>query len=199
MFYFADGHTLNVSAGGGRCNFRPPPPDPLSIKPFSTANEKCTATSSIPSFVPSTIDDSVLLAPCTGTYGDPFELVGQTDPLGRQRGMLFFQNRSLRGQVNFGGQGTLLMAGAMYAHRCTTSGSDTGAGCVDPTSAQCNGSAGDSSSYCSSITFGGGSGSSTFVLGSIVTDVLSLGGGTTLAMTLNPGAAYITYKATMFR
>jgi hypothetical protein len=192
MFYFADGHTINVDATAGQCNFRAAP----GISSFPTVAEKCTGTSVLPGFVPSSITDSVLLAPCTGSYGDP---LGASDPLGVQRGMLFFQNRSFRGQISFGGQGQLLMAGSTYSHRCTTSGSDVGTGCVAPTSAQCSGGTANNSSYCSSISFSGGSGSTTLVLGNIVTDVLSLGGNTTLAMTLNPGAAYVTYKASLFR
>jgi hypothetical protein len=191
-FYFADGHTLTVT--GGACNFQTP-----AIQPFPTALEKCANSSVIPPFVPSTISDSVLMAPCSGTYGDP-----STTPdadLGVQRGLLLFQNRARRGEVNFSGQGTLLMAGAMYAHRCTTgNGIDVGgASCVSPSSTSCGGIAGNTSSFCSNINFNGGSGSTTFVLGAVVTDYLTIGGNGVLAMTLNPGAVYKAYKASLFR
>src|SRR5439155_2635833 len=54
IFYFADGHTLNIN--GGTCGFRS---SPDLIQPFPTVSEKCLPTSTIPNFVPASIADSV--------------------------------------------------------------------------------------------------------------------------------------------
>jgi len=191
-FYFADDLSLDVKATGGQCSW-----PGTTINPFYTVTEKCEAASQIPSFVPAMISDTVFLAPCNGTYGDPL----MSDPLGKQRGVLFFQNRSRRGDVSFQGGGTILSAGVIYSHRCTTpAGVDAGgASCVAPTSLQCMGGGANNSSFCSSVTFNGSPGSATFVLGAIITDNLRLVGSSDLAMSLNPGSVYVTYKASLFR
>ena len=64
---------------------------------------------------------NLLLAPCTGTYGDP-------SGTGKNRGMLFFQNRSLAGGGGWGGGGGFLLAGSIYFHQCNAGGTGTGCG-----------------------------------------------------------------------
>jgi hypothetical protein len=200
LFYFQDPSAgpgqpigLDVKGQGGKCDFR-------IIDPYYTVNEKCDPMSAIPSFVPATISDSVFVAPCNGDYGDPEWMTGGTPPLYKQRGILLFQNRARSAQSQFHGGGTLLTAGIIYTHRCTTpAGPDAGGtGCVAPTSPDCTGGW-TSSTYCSTLEFAGATGSTTFVLGAIITDVLRVTGNSTVAMSLNPGSKYIAYQASLFR
>jgi len=127
--------------------------------------------------IPSTLPGSVLLAPCTGTYGDP---------LGQYRGILFFQDRSSGVGGGWGGGGGFLLAGSMYFHQCNALGTGTGCG-SPPTDYQAN--------------FGlqGSSGSSSYVLGEIVADTMSGGGTPTVNMALNPNSAYNILKASIFQ
>jgi hypothetical protein len=114
--------------------------------------------------IPALLDGSMLLAPCTGIYGDP---------LGKYRGMLFFQDRSSSVGGGWGGGGGFLLAGNIYFHQ--------------------------SSSFGSSFTLQGGSSGSSYVLGEIVTDTLNLGGNSAINMALNPNASYSVLKATLLR
>lgn len=145
---------------------------------------KCTATSSMPGNVPDTVNGNILLGPCTGYYGDP---LGASDTLGIQRGFLFFQDRSGRNlQPSWGGGGQFLLAGTMYFHSCNASG--TGVGCGTPPTY-----------YNDIFSLIGNSGSGTYVLGSIVTDNLTLGGTSGITMDLNPTKYYTTLKATLLQ
>ena len=144
---------------------------------------KCTAASTAPT-LPATLQGNILLGPCTGYYGDP---LGAADPIGIQRGFLFFQDRSGR-NVNpkWGGGGQFLLAGTMYFHSCNASG--TGVGC------------GTAPTYYNDIfSLSGNSGSGTYVLGSIVADNLTLGGTSGITMVLNPNVAYNTLKASLLQ
>jgi hypothetical protein len=179
MFYFSGANSLSVDANSGsKC--------PVS-SPFTTSLEKCTPSSQIPSNIPSSLDGNVLLAPCSGTYGDP---LGTSDPIGEQRGILFFQNRSTStgASPSYGGGGSMLSAGAMYFHQCVaTGGVDTGGvGCP-------------SSAFNTSLSFNGNPGSSTYVLGYIVADEIILKGNSSIFMNLNPAATYNIIKVGLFR
>ena len=152
---------------------------------------KCTSGSIIPSNLPATIPlnsatdgANVLLGPCTGYYGDP---LGAADTLGIQRGFVFFQDRSGRSiQPSWGGGGQFLLAGTMYFHSCNASG--TGVSC------------GTAPTYYNDIfSLSGNSGSGTYVLGSIVTDNLTLGGTSGIVMDLNPTKSFATLKATLLQ
>jgi hypothetical protein len=127
--------------------------------------------------LPATLAGNVLLAPCTGTYGDP---------TGLYRGILFFQDRATSGGGGWGGGGGFLLAGSMYFHHCNATG--TGVSCgANPTY------------YNSIFTLQGNSGSASYVLGNIITDNLAMGGSPTINMALNPNATYNTLKATLLR
>jgi hypothetical protein len=189
-FYFVGTGTVTVSSNSGK---------KTGIDAFNTTSGtgsyahgvKCTASSSIPSNVPATIPANpavdganILLGPCTGYYGDP---LGASDPLGLQRGFLFFQDRSARNvQPSWGGGGQFLLAGTMYFHSCNAAG--TGVGC---------GAAG--TYYNDVFSLSGNSGSGTYVLGSIVTDNLTLGGTSGITMDLNPNVTYSTLKASLLQ
>ncbi|HZR31864.1 MAG TPA: pilus assembly protein TadG-related protein [Terriglobales bacterium] len=145
---------------------------------------RCTSGSTVPSNLPATLSGNILLGICTGYYGDP---LGASDPLGVQRGFLFFQDRKgLSVQPSWNGGGMFLLAGTMYFHSCNAAG--TGVGCGAP-----------GTYYNDVFTLQGNSGSNTYVLGSIVTDNLTLGGNSTIVMDLNPTVAYSTLKASLLQ
>lgn len=185
MFYLSGSGGVNVDANSGsKC----PGSFSTTSGSGSLANGiKCTSTSTVPSNLPGTLTGNVLLAPCTGPYGDPIEAVGGTDPLGEQRGMLFFQDRSASGvSASWGGGGSFLLAGTMYFHHCNATGTGTSCGSA-PTY------------YDAMFSLAGNSGSSTYVLGDIVTDNLTLGGTSGITMDLNPTSAFNILKATLLQ
>lgn len=174
MFYFSGSSSVSVSANSGK---------DLSLDPFLTSRVQC------PGGAPVTIKDSsgsvvnqlngnILLGMCSGTYGDP---------LGQNRGMLFFQDRAGSGaNASWGGGGQFLLAGNMYFHHCNSAG--TGTQCSLPPSG-----------YSDVFSLSGNSGSGTYVLGDIVTDQLQLGGTSGIAMQLNPNAAYNILKVQLLQ
>jgi len=184
-FYFAGSASITVWANSGK-----------NIIPFNTTTGtgslanglKCTAGSAIPANLPNPLlVGNMLLAPCTGPYGDPLEALGLTDPSGRQRGMLFFQDRSAQNvNSSWGGGGKFALVGSMYFHSCNAAG--TGVGC---------GAAG--TYYTDWFGFGGNSGSGSYVLGDIITDNLDLHGTPGITMDLNPSAAYWILKASLLQ
>jgi Putative Flp pilus-assembly TadE/G-like len=209
IFYFSDAHSITVAGGGGSCN----PPTGQSIDAFQITTGpttssgtnylpngvKCTASSVVPTNLTTagSLTGSVLLAPCnvpdsttslcspncSVNFGDP---LGAADPNGVQRGILFFQNRSVNAGSNpsWGGNGGMLLAGTMYFHQCVSGGSDTGIGCTGTV-------------WNDQLTLGGSSGSNTYVLGDIIVDQLHVGGNGQIVMDLNPSAAFTTLKAAL--
>jgi putative Flp pilus-assembly TadE/G-like protein len=121
---------------------------------------------------------NLLLAPCTGTYGDP-------SGTGQYRGMLMFADRSSSVGGGWGGGGGFLLAGSMYFHQCNAAG--TGIGCGDPPA-----------DYQAIFGLQGTSGSASYVLGQIVTDELAGGGTPNIYMVLNPSTAFTILKASIF-
>jgi len=106
------------------------------------------------------MDGNILMGPCSGTYGS-----GD----GKNRGFLFFQNRSVAANPQWGGGGQFLLSGFMYFHY--------GNGATCGTNTTC-------------LTMQGGSGAGAFTLGNIVTDKLSMQGNSTLKMILNPAVSF---------
>lgn len=182
-FYFSGTGTVSVDANSGT---------KAGLDAFATRSGSgslangvgCTGTSTIPGNVPGTITGNILLGPCTGYYGDP---LGASDPLGVQRGFLFFQDRSGQSvDPSWGGGGQFLLAGTMYFHSCNSSG--TGTGCSSPPTY-----------YNDILSLSGNSGSGTYVLGSIVADNLTLGGTSGITMDLNPNKAYNIMKVSILQ
>jgi putative Flp pilus-assembly TadE/G-like protein len=176
IFYFSGAQSISVNATSRRS----------TTDTFSASSLKCTGTSTLPTNLPATttIQGNILIAPCTGYYGDP---LGSSDPLGVQRGMLFFQDRSASGvSANWGGNGQFALDGILYFHHCNTSG--TGTGCGAPTTY-----------YDALFSLSGTACSTTYVLGSIVVDHLTLSGSSCITMDLNSNAAYWIMKATLIR
>ena len=109
--------------------------------------------------------------------------------------MLFFQDRASYQGGGWGGGGGYLLAGSMYFHQCNSSG--TGTGCSTPCASL--GSASSSSGFCSGFGMQGNAGATSYVLGMIITDTLSMGGGPTVEMALNPNATYNLLKVAILR
>jgi hypothetical protein len=175
-FYFSGSGSVSVNANSGNS----------ILDPFYAASLRCTGGSQLPGNISPTtaIQGNILIAPCTGYYGDP---LGTNDPLGEQRGMLFFQDRSASNvNANWGGGGQFLLAGTMYFHHCNASG--TGAGCGMP-----------STYFDATFSLRGNSASGTYVLGNIIVDNLILGGTPGITMDLAPNAAYWVLKAALIR
>jgi len=212
IFYFSGSGTITVASDSGSkakdafntvtgphdSAGNPYPNDATHTNATTYANGvKCTATSSLPNNLKNGgagveigIDPSgnptganIITGPCTGYYGDP---LGVADPLGLQRGFVFFQDRAAQSvNPSWGGGGQFLLAGTMYFHSCNASG--TGIGC------------GNTPTYYNDVyTMQGNSGSNTYVLGQIVTDNLALGGTSGITMDLNPNAAFNILKASLY-
>jgi Flp pilus assembly protein TadG len=191
MFYFADSHSVNVNNNSGAAGKCPAAKVPLSQVQCITSGPGTTV---LPGNVTTFggLAGNVLLGPCQaptagGTnYGDP---LGVNDPLGEQRGMLFFQNRDSTNVVGtWDGGGSFGLAGMMYFHSCLNgAGNGGGGGCSTTTG------------FTDSFHLQGGACSSTFVIGDIVTDKLHLGGNPCVEMDLNPNALYYVLKASLLQ
>ena len=188
IFYFTGGGAVNVDANSGagsKCNadfVR----DGYAGTTTLQYGVKCTATSQIipPNLIPPTLSGNVMLGPCLGTYGDP---LGAADPMGVQRGILMFQDRStLSANQSWGGGGSFILAGTMYFHSCN--GGGTGQGC---------GAAG--TYFNDMFTLQGNPGSTTYVLGDIIADNIVLGGNSAITMDLNPTKAFTILKVTLLQ
>ena len=176
VFYFVGSSSVSVVANSGS-----------TTSSYTTSNLKCTASSAIPGNMAATITvGNLLLAPCSGYYGDP---LGTNDPLGEQRGILFFQDRSQPGvTAQWGGGGQFLLAGTMYIHYCN--GSGTGVSCVETAS---------TSVKTDAMTFSGNSGSGSYVWGQIIADQIQLSGTPGINMDLNPATVYTILKASILQ
>jgi len=167
-----------------------------------TSNAQCPVNpAALPKNLPNSISGSVLLAPCLGQYGDPLAWAAKSaanplgdpsaDPNGDQRGILFFQNRSIapnkaQNQPTYNGGGQFLMAGTMYFHQCVVSGSDTGQGCT-------------ANAFNTVFNLQGNSGATTYILGDIIADQIDMGGNPDITMNLSPSATYTTLKASLLQ
>jgi putative Flp pilus-assembly TadE/G-like protein len=160
-----------------------------TIDPFVTANATCTGGTAPPAKLnlPTTTQGDVLLGQCTnkGTYIG----AGSTDTSGVIRGLIFFQDRAdadASGQPEMHAGGGLVLSGNMYFHNCRADG--TGVNCSAPLTG-----------YNAFFNLQGSPGNSTYVLGNITTDELVMGGGGTIAMSLNPNAIYNILKASLLQ
>jgi Flp pilus assembly protein TadG len=174
-FYFADSNSISFGANSGKSS---------TTVGFSTSNMLCPGATTLPANIPATINPgSVLLGPCTGSYGDP---LGTSDPSGEQRGILFFQDRSVSASPALGGGGQTSFVGAEYFHQCHTSGVDTGTDC-------------SASAYQTTLGMGGNSCSTAYSFGTLVVDQISIHGTPCINMDLNPAASFSTVKVGLFR
>ena len=157
---------------------------PLSkatVDNFSSALMTCTggpAPDNPPSGgLPAAVGGNVLLAPCSGTYGDP-------GGSAQYRGMLFFDDRSNAdntGQPSMQGGGGLLLGGTMYFHNC-------------PNSPACA-----PTDYKAFFDLQGGTGSTTYIYGNIITDELVLAGSSKISMQLNKNQVVNVVKVALLQ
>ena len=186
MFYFSGnggaGHYgsaffgSNAGTYGGR-----------TIDDYTTSNATCPGGTAPPTQLnlPTTVQGNVLVGQCTskGSYIG----TGSTDTSGTIRGLLMFQDRrntDLNGQASMQGGGGLVLSGNLYFHNCNSSG--TGTGCSLPPTG-----------YQAFFQLQGSPGNTSYVLGNITADELVMGGGGTIAMSLNPNAVYNILKASL--
>jgi hypothetical protein len=162
------------------------------VDPYTTSNATCPGGTAPPTKlnIPLTVTGNTLVGQCTskGTYIGS----GSTDTSGTIRGLIFFQDRANaddHGQPHMQGGGGLIISGNMYFHNCNTSG--TGTNCLAPTGTPPTGG------YNAFLSLQGSPGSGTYVLGNITADELVMGGGGTIAMSLNPNAVYNILKASL--
>ena len=170
MFFFSGTGTLNITSNSGKSGLA----DIYHVDGSTNGGVqsralKCPGGSANPAQVPATIDGNVLLAPCTGTYGDP---------TGQYRGFLYFQDRSAAASPSWQGGGNTLAAGFMYFHQCRANGN--GLNCSAP----------GSGGYGTTLNLGGNPGSGSYTVGSIVTDRIAMNGNPGISMILSPGKAF---------
>ncbi|HLW78687.1 MAG TPA: pilus assembly protein TadG-related protein [Terriglobia bacterium] len=150
-----------------------------SVDTYQSSGVTCPGGPAPDPPLPTTLAGDVLLGPCTGSY---------TDSSGKNRGMVFFQDRSnadLNGQPAMQGGGGLLLGGNLYFHNCPES--LTGP-CAAPTT-----------DYNAFLSLQGSPGSSTYIYGNITTDELAEGGNGTVYMELNPNAKYSIVKVALLQ
>lgn len=201
-FYFTGSasSTLNVAANSGNTSSGCGSSTTVGTGGPTGFGVSCDANSAshLPGNLTSTtvLDGNILLAPCTGPYGDPYLANGNTPPSnpGTQRGILFFQDRTLQGvQANGGGGGTYAMAGTFYFHSCS-SASGGAQPCTQPTGATSQGTY-----YNDELHMGGGTGSTSYILGEIIVDNLDMQGQPTIFMDLNPTSAQNILKVALYQ
>lgn len=199
MFYFHGTGSVVVDSNSGKTKNGGITPDDFGNNAWQFAGQDanhlvhCPNGGTMPNpTLPANIGGSILLAPCSlsGTWGDP----GTTGNFATDRGMLFFQDRGNSGtgktavNASWGGGGQFLLAGTMYFHQCVIGAADTGTGCDTTTPA-----------FNDTFSLSGNSGSTTYVLGEIVTDQLILGGGGGVAMHLSPTSKYNILKVALLQ
>lgn len=171
MFYLAHVAVLDVAAGSGAACAS-------SMPPVSLSGAECLNNNlSLPSV---TVTGNVLLAPCTGKYGDP---LGANSV----RGMLLFQERDVPPQhsATWSGSTTnsFALVGNIYLHNCLLDQSgDSGANC-------------DPNAFHETFNLG----SNGYIVGGIVVDQLQINSGANINVVLNPTPQYYTLKASLLQ
>lgn len=150
-----------------------------SVDAFQSSGVTCPGGPAPDPPLPATLAGDVLLGPCSGSF---------TDSSGKNRGMVFFQDRAnqdLNGQPSMQGGGGLLIGGNLYFHNCPES---LTAPCAAPPT-----------DYNAFLNLQGSPGSSTYIYGNITTDELAEGGNSTVYMELNPNARYNIVKVALLQ
>lgn len=196
MFFLAGTARLNIAsdagsptAGCGPTTFLVGSGGPTGQGVFCDS----TALGNMPANLTATtvLNGNVFLAPCTGTYGDQ----NYSSALGRQRGILFFHDRTAKSVVsNSGGGGSYAMAGTFYFHSCSSSVGGA-APCTAPTADP----APAGSYFSDTLNMQGSAGATSYILGEIIVDNLQLSGGPSIYMDLNPNSANNVYKASLYQ
>jgi hypothetical protein len=170
-FYLSEKGVLNVVAGsGGSCAA-----SVVSVSDATCPGGNLNLPASITVFT-----GNVLLAPCTGRYGDP-------SGAGKTRGMLFFQERDVppQNQPLWSGSGasSFALIGNIYLHNCLLDRSgDRGTNC-------------DAGAFQETFTLG----SNGYIVGSTVVDQLQISSGAQINVVLNPNPQYHVLKASLLQ
>lgn len=184
MFFFSGTSTLYVNANSGKASngtnqidvyYR----DGGSNNGVASRALKCgPGYGDNPPDIPETIVGNVILGPCTGPYADPS---------GMYRGFVFFQNRlsapDPKVGPNWQGGGSTLVSGFMYFHQC---------GIENPKNAKCSG-------HGDIVTLGGNPSSTSYVIGSLVTDKIATNGNPGIIMILNPAKSFPELKVAFLK
>ena len=205
IFYFHGTGSVVVDSNSGKTTGGGTTPDDFGNNAWQFAGASANVLAACPNggspnshlpnpAVPNNIGGNILLAPCSisGTWGDPGTAATS---YATDRGILFFQDRGNAAgsgknsvQASWGGGGQFLLAGTMYFHQCVINKADTGTPCDTTTPA-----------FNVQFTLGGGSGSTTYVLGEIIADQLVLGGGGVISMHLSPQTKFNILKASLLQ
>jgi hypothetical protein len=171
VFYLAGQGVLDVATGSGAACAS-------SFPSVSLSDTECPKNNlTLPSI---TVTGNVLLAPCTGKYGDPSNS-------NQVRGMLFFQERDVPPQNTATWSGSsansFALVGNIYLHNCLLNQSgDTGANC-------------DPSAFQETLNLG----SNGYIVGGIVVDQMHINSGANVNVVLNPNPQYHTLKASLLQ
>jgi hypothetical protein len=188
VFYFHSGTVRILSGSGQLSRMGGTWTCQADTVPLSVLGCPSASTSNLPV---GGISGNVLLAPCQGTYtdinsnqqvvGDP---LGTADPIGEQRGMLFFQDREAGAvAAMWSPSGAFGLIGNIYFHHCG-SGSGSGANC-------------NSTAFDNTLTLG--SGSQAYIVGNVVVDKLAINSGSNVSVSLNPNPQYYVLKASLLQ
>ena len=176
MFYLAGPAVLNVTAASsGSCAGTA-----ISVSEATCPGGNLNLPPSVTGF-----SGNVLLAPCTGPYGDP-------SGAGKARGMLFFQERDIQpvNQATWSGSSSssFALVGNLYLHTCVLDQSgDRGANC-------------DPSAFRETLNLGGGSSTAPgYIVGNIVADQLAISPGAHINVVLSPDRQYYVLKASLLQ
>ena len=168
MFYLAGAATLEVTTNSGTAC-----PDSDSF-PVTTA--ACPGgTLNLPGVT--VLTGNVLLAPCTGPYGDP-------SGAGTTRGILFFHDRSAQPAIQpvWNSAASFALVGNLYFHYCGSSSAGSGRNCA-------------STAFTDTLSLG--SGALSYIAGGMVVDQLSLLERSSITVSLNPNPQYYVLKASL--
>ena len=180
LFYLHGSSTVNITSNSGALIKRHSGVVFSCAAPaYGVQLSSLTCISNVPTGV-TTLTGNVLLAPCTGPYGDP--LGG-----GHERGLLFFHDRDVQPttQPSFNSVASQGLVGSLYFHNCSsTTASGSGVNC-DPTK------------FTETLTLG--SGSNAYIIGNIVADQLHIAGGSAITVGLSPNREYYTLKASLLQ
>jgi len=179
MFYFNGNNSISVSADSGKKGTTTAYYiDGSTHNGVASRALQCPGGAGPPPQVPATVNGNILLGPCTGPY---------VDPSGQNRGFVFFQDRSAAASPSWGGGGQLLLAGYMYFHQCNAAG--TGLNCPLP----------GANSYGTSFRMSGNACSGSYIVGSLITDTISMGGTPWINMILSPNKSFPQLKVALLK
>jgi hypothetical protein len=181
VMFYVTGTAQNCGAGGSKglicidSNSGSKATNSPALDTFSVASSQCPGGAAVdPKLLAALANNGT---PATGLNGNlllapcsgTYGLI--VDGL-TYRGILFFQDRAATNMQNaYGGGGSSLAAGSMYFHETAT--------------------------YTSHLQLQGNAGSTSFILGEIITDSVGMGGNPTIDMVLNPSKSNALLKATL--